>query len=40
MTAVRPVVEEAVRSSHRTIVKEVTMRKFLTSVPVIAVLAA
>src|SRR5438309_6213433 len=33
-------VEEAVLPSHRTIVKEVTMRKFLTSVPFIAILAA
>jgi outer membrane protein OmpA-like peptidoglycan-associated protein len=35
----RAAVEEAVQTSHRTIVKEVTMRKFLTSVPVIAILA-
>jgi outer membrane protein OmpA-like peptidoglycan-associated protein len=40
MPAVRAMVEEAVLPSHRTIVKEVTMRKFLTSVPVIAILAA
>src|SRR5437879_7834593 len=40
MPAVRALVEEAVLPSHRTIVKEVTMRKFLTSVPVIAILAA
>jgi outer membrane protein OmpA-like peptidoglycan-associated protein len=36
----RTAVEEAVRASHQTIVKEVTMRKFLTSVPLVAVLAA
>jgi outer membrane protein OmpA-like peptidoglycan-associated protein len=40
MPAVRAVVEEGVLPSHRTTVKEVTMRKFLTSVPVIAILAA
>jgi outer membrane protein OmpA-like peptidoglycan-associated protein len=34
------VVEDAVLASRRTIVKEVTMRKFLTSVPLVAILAA
>jgi outer membrane protein OmpA-like peptidoglycan-associated protein len=40
MPAVCPAVEEAVRARHRTTVKEVTMRKFLTSVPLVAILAA
>jgi outer membrane protein OmpA-like peptidoglycan-associated protein len=40
MPAGPAVVEEGVRASHRTIVKEVSMRKFLTSVPLFAVLAA
>src|SRR5690242_7281999 len=40
MPSLPTAVEEAVLASHRTIVKEVTMRKFLTSVPLVAVLAA
>jgi outer membrane protein OmpA-like peptidoglycan-associated protein len=40
MPAVAAAVEEAVQTSHRTIVKEATMRKFLTSIPVFAILAA
>src|SRR5690349_18238074 len=40
MRATASVVKEAVLASHRTIVKEVTMRKFLGRVPVLALIAA